>query len=283
MSLEIFGIHTPFRATLLERRPLAVDTALFRVAPEAGALEALRSFVPGQFVQLSVPGAGEVPISPADLPSEDGTLELCVRRVGHVTDLLHQARPGATLGIRGPFGCGFPIKEMAGHPVLLLAGGLGIAPLRSLLFHLIRNSQDFAEVTLMYGAREPGLMLFREELTALAARKKLRLYLTVDFAPQDSTGSFSCTVGLLPDLLKGFSFDAQHSYAAVCGPPALYRCLMPELEGAGLAARRILISLERRMRCGIGRCCHCALGQKLCCTDGPVFRLSDLKQIPEAL
>ncbi|HBG05714.1 MAG: oxidoreductase [Geobacteraceae bacterium GWC2_58_44] len=283
MNRASSGIHTPFAATLIGSQALSADTALFRVAPEASALEALSRFVPGQFVQLSVPGAGEVPISPADLPGGDGTLELCVRRVGHVTGLLHTLPAGSELGLRGPFGTGFPIREMAGRPVLLLAGGLGIAPLRSLLFHLLRESRDFGEVTLMYGAREPKLMLFREELAALAARRRLRLYLTVDFAPQEPAGNFSCAVGLLPDLLKGFSFDAQGSYVAVCGPPALYRCLAGELEGAGVEAERIFLSLERRMRCGIGRCCHCAVGQKLCCTDGPVFRLSELKQIPEAL
>jgi len=283
MNGETFGMHSPFAATLLQRRELSADTALFTIAPEPCALEPLSRLVPGQFVQLSVPGSGEVPISPADLPREDGALELCVRRVGHVTEHLHRASPGAQLGIRGPFGTGFPVKEMAGHPVLLLAGGLGIAPLRSLLFHLLRHCSDFGEIVLMYGAKEPKLMLFREELAALAARGKLRLYLTVDFAPQEADGSFSCAVGLLPDLLKGFSFDAQRSYAAVCGPPPLYRCLGSDLEKAGVGADRILLSLERRMRCGIGRCCHCALGQKLCCTDGPVFRLSELKQITEAL
>ena len=273
----------PHAATLLERRQLSADTALFRVAPEAGALGALARFVPGQFVQLSVPGGGEVPISPADLPGADGTLELCVRRVGHVTNLLHDALPGQRLGLRGPFGTGFPVREMTGSPVLLLAGGLGIAPLRSLLFHLLRHRDDFGEITLMYGARQPALMLFREELVALAAAGGLRLYLTVDFAPSEPPGNFSCAVGLLPDLLRGFHFDAGRSFAAVCGPPALYRCLVGELLGAGVAPRRILLSLERRMRCGIGRCCHCAVGQKLCCTDGPVFRLSELDGIPEAL
>lgn len=284
MTVErTLDIHTPFAATLLDRRELSADTALFHVAPEQPALESLSRFVPGQFVQLSVPGAGEIPISPADTLAEDGTLELCVRRVGHVTELLHNSSAGATLGIRGPFGTGFPLREMAGRPVLLLAGGLGIVPLRSLLLHLLRQSRDFGEITLMYGARQPKLMLFREELAALAARGKLRLYLTVDFAPQEPTGNCSCAVGLLPDLLKGYSFDVERSYVAVCGPPALYRCLSVELEEAGVEAERILLSLERRMRCGIGRCCHCAVGQKLCCTDGPVFRLSDLKQIPEAL
>lgn len=277
------GAHIPFAATLLERRDLSEDTALFRILPEASALEPLSAFIPGQFVQLSVPGGGEVPISPADLPGADGTLELCVRRVGHVTELLHQAPAGAPLGIRGPFGTGFPLQEMEGRPVLLLAGGLGIAPLRSLLMHLLRNKERFGEITLMYGARRPKLMLFREELAALAGKGGLRLYLTVDFAPEEPAGNYSCAVGLLPDLLKGYRFDAENSYAAVCGPPPLYRCLTADLERAGVGADRILLSLERRMRCGIGRCCHCALGQKLCCVDGPVFRASDLKQIPEAL
>lgn len=273
----------PFAAKLLQRRDLSEDTALFTVAPEAAALPVLSGFVPGQFVQLSVPGAGEIPISPADLPQKDGTLDLCVRRVGHVTEALHQAAEGSQLAIRGPFGTGFPLSEMEGHPVLLLAGGLGIAPLRSLLMHLLRNGERFGEITLMYGAKQPKLMLFRDELAELAARNGLRLYLTVDFAPQEPRGGFSCAIGLLPDLLKGFRFDAANSYAAVCGPPALYRCLGADLEAAGVAPQRILLSLERRMRCGVGRCSHCALGQKLCCLDGPVFRLSELKQIPEAL
>ncbi|MBJ6799066.1 FAD/NAD(P)-binding protein [Geomonas propionica] len=275
--------HVPYAAHLIERRDLSEDTALFRIAPEPGALAELSSFVPGQFVQLSVPDAGEVPISPADLPTPEGTLELCVRRVGHVTDLLHKLQPGAPLGVRGPFGCGFPLPEMAGHPVLLLAGGLGIAPLRSLLMHLLRHRDGYGEITLMYGAKQPKLMLFRQELAALAADGGMRLYLTVDFAPEQLDGSFSCALGLLPDLLKGFRFDAADTYAAVCGPPPLYRCLISDLEAGGVAPDRILLSLERRMRCGVGRCCHCGIGQKLCCLDGPVFRASDLKGIPEAL
>ncbi|GFO64154.1 FAD/NAD(P)-binding protein [Geomonas paludis] len=275
--------HLPYSAYLVERRDLSEDTSLFRIAPEADALTELSSFVPGQFVQLSVPGGGEIPISPADLPAAQGTVELCVRRVGHVTELLHKLEPGAQLGLRGPFGCGFPLDDMAGRPVLLLAGGLGIAPLRSLLMHLLRQRERYGDITLMYGAKQPGLMLFREELAALAAAGGMRLYLTVDFAPEQLEGGYSCAIGLLPDLLKGFRFDAANTYAAVCGPPPLYRCLVADLERAGVAAQRILLSLERRMRCGVGRCCHCAIGQKLCCVDGPVFRASDLKGIPEAL
>ena len=283
MNDNLSGFHTPFAARLTGKRELSPDTALFTLMPEAGAASVLRQFVPGQFLQLSVPGAGEIPISPAAPPEADGEISLCVRRVGHVTSLLHSLTEGSPLGLRGPFGTGFPLSEMAGRPVLLLAGGLGIAPLRSLLVYLMQHKEEFGELTLMYGAREPRLMLFREELVSLAAKTGLRLYLTVDFAPEGEAGNYSCAIGLLPDLLKGFRFDAERSYVAVCGPPPLYRCLAGDLERAGVAPERVLISLERRMRCGIGRCCHCAIGQKLCCTDGPVFRLSQLKEIPEAL
>lgn len=275
--------HEPAPALLVERRELSEDTALFRVAPGPAAKDELSRFVPGQFVQLSVPGGGEVPLSLADVPSDDGTIDLCVRRVGHVTEQLHILKPGDPLGIRGPFGNGFPVGSMKGHPVLLLAGGLGIAPLRSLLFHLIRHREEYGEVTLMYGARDLKAMLFRQELSELAARRAFRLFLTVDFAPQGLNGFTGCAVGLLPGLLKGFSFRGGETFAAVCGPPPLYRCLVGELQKAGVAAERILLSLERRMICGMGRCCHCAVGSLLCCKDGPVFPLSVLAQIPEAL
>jgi sulfhydrogenase subunit gamma (sulfur reductase) len=276
-------IDTPLGGTLIERRPLLNDTDLYRVFPDRAAVEALSCYVPGQFVQVSVPGAGEIPISLADLPADDGTIELCVRRVGHVTGFLHGCGAGTRIGLRGPFGTGFPLEEMKGHPILLLAGGLGIAPLRALLFYLLRHADDYGDLTLMYGARQPKLMLFRDELVSIAASGKLRLYLTVDFAPEEQPGTFSCAVGLLPDLLRGFHFDAATTYAAICGPPPVYHCIKDELVAAGVAPERTLLSLERRMRCGVGRCSHCAIGQKLCCTDGPVFRMSELAQIPEAL
>lgn len=276
------GPHVPCPAIMLQRRNLSEDTTLFRIGIETRNLDPFRTFTPGQFFQLSVPGAGEIPVSPADLP-QDGTLEFCVRRVGQVTGLLHRKKPGARLGVRGPFGRGFPVAEMSGNHVLLLAGGLGIVPLRSLLRYLLKCRSDYRDVTLMYGARNLKAMLFREELTELAARHALRLFLTVDFAPEEPNGQVSCAVGLLPDLLRGFRFEAQKSYAVVCGPPALYRCLSEEIAGAGVARERILFSLERRMRCGVGRCCHCGIGQFLCCLDGPVFRLSELADLPEAL
>jgi NAD(P)H-flavin reductase len=277
-ALELNSAPLPARIQTI--RELTADTVLFRLQ-----LDDKRGFpfMPGQFVQLSVPGGGEVPISPADLPTEDGTMELCVRRFGHVTSLLHRSRTGDSVGIRGPFGIGFPIDAMAGKDVLLLAGGLGIAPLRSLLFHLLRHRSDIRSLTLMYGAREPAVMLFKDELLALASTGSLLLLLTVDFLSGTGQAEPACNVGLLPTLLKGVQLEPGRSCAAVCGPPALYRCTIDELLQAGVAENDIYLSLERRMKCGVGLCCHCAVGQLLCCCKGPVFRYRDIKDIPGAL
>jgi len=273
-------LSVPRTARITEVQHLTADTALFRLQLEPGPSF---PYKPGQFVQLSVPAGGEIPISPADMPAADGTVELCVRRFGHVTSLLHKARPGDSVGMRGPFGNGFPLDRMAGKDVLLLAGGLGIAPLRSLLFHLLRNRRDYRSITLMYGAKEQAAMLFKDELLALSTRNDMRLLLTVDFLTGNEQEVQSCNVGLLPTLLKGVQLDRNHSCAAICGPPALYRCTMDELLQAGVAEEDIYLSLERRMKCGVGLCCHCAIGQLLCCCEGPVFRYSDIKHIPGAL
>jgi NAD(P)H-flavin reductase len=273
------GNMVPLPATIGKRQELASDTALYRIRLEWGALE----FTPGQFVQLSVPGAGEVPISPAGAPRPDNSLELCVRRVGHVTEMLHRLVPGDRVGVRGPFGNGFPLAEWTGRNILLIAGGLGVAPIRSLLQALLLRRQEFGDITLMYGAREPSVILFKEDLVALSGRRDLNLFLTVDFVTDEPPGGLTCNTGLLPTLLKGVRFGTLDTVAAVCGPPALYRCLVDELQEAGITAERIFLSLERRMKCGVGLCCHCAVGDLFCCTDGPVFRYSDLTGIGGAL
>lgn len=270
-------------ATIARLERLTADTSLYFLRLEDDGVQTPFSFAPGQFVQLSVPGAGEIPISLAGPPAVDGTLELCVRRVGHVTSELHRMEAGERLYLRGPFGNGFPVPEMTGKDILLMAGGLGIAPLRSLLHYLLAYREAYGAVTLMYGSREPSAILFREELARLSCRRDLRVMLTVDFLTDGPAGAPCCNVGLLPSLLTGFDLRPRDSYAALCGPPALYRCLVGELEGLGFSDRTILLSLERRMKCGVGRCCHCALGGLYCCTDGPVFRLADLKGIGGAL
>ena len=270
----------PTMATIAEIRALSGDTALFRLRLDG---EHPFDFLPGQFVQLSVPAGGEIPVSIAGGPADDRSLELCVRKVGHVTAMLHAMGAGEKVAVRGPFGNGFPVEEMKGKDILLLAGGLGIAPLRSLLHYLLANRADYGAVALMYGSREPAAILFRDELAEISCRRDMRLLLTVDFLTDGPPGELACNVGLLPGLLKGFDLRPADTIAAVCGPPALYRCLTSELEALGIPDRSILLSLERRMKCGVGLCCHCAVGDLFCCTDGPVFRFSDIREIDGAL
>jgi NAD(P)H-flavin reductase len=272
----------PLPATIIGQKALSADTTLYRLTLES--VEGDRfDFNPGQFVQLSVPSGGEVPISLACPPRLHNSFELCVRRVGHVTDMLHHLCTGNRVGVRGPFGNGFPLGEWTGRNILLIAGGLGIAPLRSLLYALLMQREEFGEITLMYGAREPSAILFKEELAELSSRRDMHLFLTVDFATEESPGGLTCNTGLLPTLLRGVNFSATGTVAAVCGPSALYRCLLEELQELGLPAEHIYLSLERRMKCGVGLCCHCAVGDLFCCSDGPVFRYSQLKGISGAL
>ncbi len=272
----------PVPARVRGVRELSADTTLYLLSMEGGEGERF-DFTPGQFVQLSVPAGGEAPVSLAGPPRGDGCLELCVRRVGHVTGMLHRILPGGRVGVRGPLGNGFPLNEWTGRNILLIAGGLGIAPLRSLLYALLMRRGEFGEITLMYGAREPAAILFKEELADLSSRRDMHLFLTVDFATEEAPGGLTCNTGLLPTLLRGVNFGTADTVAALCGPPPLYRCVVAELQGAGIPAERIYLSLERRMKCGVGLCCHCAVGDLFCCSDGPVFRYSDLQGVSGAL
>ncbi len=269
----------PLPATITSLQKLSADTSLFRVRLDTMAGEGAFDYIPGQFIQLSVPGGGEAPISLASASLDDGTMEFCIRQVGHVTAMLHGLPTGAKVGVRGPYGNGFPVAEWRGKNILLLAGGLGIAPLRALLYFLLRQRAEFGEITLMYGAREPAAILFKEELADLSGRRDMHLFLTVDFATEEPPEGLVCNTGLLPDLLKGVNFTTENTVAALCGP----RCAIRELQGLGLPAEAIYLSLERRMKCGVGLCCHCAVGDLFCCTDGPVFRYSDLQPFRKAL
>lgn len=275
-------ITTPASARIQVVRSLTPDIKLFRLR-FIDDTDCRITFTPGQFLQVSAPGAGEAPFSPLSAPGSDGILDLCIRKVGHVTTSLHALQEGDMVHIRGPFGNGFPTGRMEGKDLLLLAGGLGIVPLHSLLMYLVQRRELFGNITFMYGAKEPAALILREELQEACCNSAVKFMLTVDFATEDEAGRHLCNIGLLPDLLKGTSITTDNGYAAVCGPPALYRCLIGELLSLGFREDKILLSLERRMKCGLGRCAHCAVGQSLCCIDGPVFRYSEIKDVEGAI
>lgn len=276
-------VNTPVPAVILAVEQPAADIRFFRLQLDDGRASRNFCFTPGQFLQVSAAGAGEAPFSPINCTGDDGIIELFIKKAGHVTAKLHTLQEGDLVHIRGPFGNGFPVKHMERQNIFLLAGGLGIVPLHSLLSYLVMHRQRFGTITFMYGAKEPSALLLRQELQDLACTGNIKLMVTVEFAPEDEAGKSSCNIGLLPDLLQGTVITADKSYAAVCGPPALYKCLVGELKALGFKEERILLSLERRMKCGLGRCAHCAIGQNLCCIDGPVFRYSELKGIEGAL
>jgi len=239
---------------------------------------------PGQFLELSIPGAGAFPVSTAAFDTGDRFVA-CIRKAGRVTAALYRQALGAEVGLRGPFGNGFPLDEFRGRDVLLVAGGLGMAPLRGLLQALLARREEVGEIILLYGSREPVALLFRDELERLAAQGLLQLRFSVDFATELpwSRGSFVCKVGLVPELLQDLTFDSQGTTAAVCGPLGLYQCVPEELAALGIAPERIFLTLERRMKCGVGQCCHCVTAGTYICREGPVFSLDTLRIMEGAL
>jgi len=235
---------------------------------------------PGQFVQVSLFGIGEAPISISSSPSRsNGTFELCVRNVGDVTRTMHQMEPGALLGIRGPFGHPFPIDKMKGKDALFAAGGLGLAPLRSLINEVLDQRGSFNRVIILYGTKHPDEILFKDELSEWAERDDVEFHMTVDLGSEEWHGN----VGVITTLFPKIVIDPRNTVAATCGPPIMYRFVLMEMLGKGIPETQIYLSLERRMKCGVGKCGHCQINELYCCLDGPVFRYADIKGLEEAL
>ena len=272
--------YLPHLARIVRIHRMAPDNHLFQLRFVDEALNETWRHMPGQFVELSVIGTGEAPISISSSPTRRGAVELCIRRVGRVTNALYRLSVNDLVGIRGPYGNGFPVDEMAGNDLLIVAGGLGMAPLRSLLWYALDHRDRFGSVTLMYGARTPGEMLFREELSSLTNVEGLTALLTVD---RDPEGGWKHDVGLLPKLFDRVQLDPKRTYAAVVGPPVVYKFVLRELLERKFAKDRILMSLERRMKCGIGKCGHCSVGYKYTCIHGPVFTYWDAINLPEVV
>ena len=272
----------PVPAVVSAVRHLCADTSLLTLKTEP--LRPVSSaFLPGQFLELSLPGVGEIPLSYCGSPSSDGSIELCIRHTGHVTTPLKNTQMGDGVGVRGPFGCGFRMSEYTGQDLLLVAGGLGMAPVRSLLLAILKQRETFGRVILLFGAREPGMLIFMDELLQLQKNGTIELLLAVDGPGFGCDNVPDCRVALLPELLDHIAVDPARTCAAVCGPPVMYPYLVSGLRLLGLNDEKIHLSLERRMKCGVGRCGHCAVGPYLCCVDGPVFCNAQLKEIEGVL
>ena len=230
---------------------------------------------PGQFVELSIFGVGEAPISISSAPSKQGFIELCVRRAGRFTEVLHAMQCGDVVGIRGPFGRGFPFEEMKGHDILLVAGGLGIAPLKSLINYIHDERHAFGKVTIIYGSKNPREVMFRNQFEMWKHRRDFDLHLTVDNYEEGWDGE----VGLVTKPFESIEVDAENTFGVLCGPPVMYRFVVEEMRKKGIPYDRIYMSFERHMKCGMGKCGHCQVGHQYVCIDGPVFNYWEAKNI----
>ncbi len=237
------------------------------------------SFLPGQFVMLELPGFGEIPISFSSSPSIKSTIELCIRKAGKVTQALHKAKRGAVVGLRGPFGTYFPMERMKGSNILLIAGGLGLAPLRAPISYVIENRADFQDVYILYGARDPSQLLFDYQYEQWRRIDDLVLEVVVEHPDKSWMGP----VGLITKLLDGVNVQPDETYAIVCGPPVMFKFVCNRLGEMGIPMQRMFVSLERRMHCGIGKCCRCNIGSTYTCIDGPVFDFWTVMNLKEAI
>lgn len=237
-----------------------------------------KSFVyrPGQFAEVSVFGKGEAPFGMASSPTEPGHLKFSVARVGVVTSALHSMPEGSILGVRGPLGNSYPIEELKGKNVVIIGGGFAFTTLRSLTTYILHNRGDFGNLTVIYGARNPGLLLYKDELAEWEKRSDINLICTIDAPAEGWKGR----VGFVPAVTKEVAPSSDNAYAIVCGPPVMIRFTMPVLEELGFPPERIIMSLENRMKCGIGMCGRCNVGSKFVCKDGPVFTRAQLNELP---
>jgi NAD(P)H-flavin reductase len=269
----------PELATLVEKRYLDPQHSLFRFAFDKEIVRESFSFEPGQFIMLSIFGLGEAPISITSGPDEKGYIELCVRKAGRVTTVLHSLEENTRVGIRGPYGNGYPTETMEGGNLLIVAGGLGIAPLRSLIRYVLWRRESFGEVGIVYGARNTGSLLFSGEMQNLVIRTDIQCILSVENLDEDET--WLGHVGWVTDLLDKISMPLRDTSVAVCGPPVFYKYVLEKLIVLGYSKGSIYMSLERRMECGEGKCGHCVVGHKYTCIDGPIFTYWDAINLPE--
>ncbi len=271
----------PEAARIVRMYPLTEDVKFFQV--RIADMEKALSFKyrAGQFAMVSVLGAGEAPFSISSTPSRPGLLEFCIRKVGTVTEALNRLKENDLIGLRGPYGNGFPVEKMHGKDVLIVMGGLGAAPLRSVLLYCLDNRDLFRRVILLHGAKRPAEMIFREEFFALKQREDLECFLAVD---GDDTGSWPENIGVVTTLFPLLKdADPGNTFSLVCGPPVMYKFVLEELVKLNIPKDQILMTLERRMKCGVGKCGHCAIDYIYTCLEGPVFTYWDVIHMRELI
>ncbi len=273
---ELEDLYLPVMATITDVKKMTDLETLYTVElPEGREL----GHGPGQFVQVSIFGVGEAPFSISSSPTRRGVFEMGIRKVGMLTEVLEGYRPGTKIGIRGPFGTGIDLTAFEGRDVLIVAGGIGLVPMRSMINYVIDNRDHFGRLIICYGSRSDEELLFTDELAQWEKDPKIEYHVTVDKGSPDWQGN----TGVITTLIPGLDLDLENTVCCVCGPPIMYRFVLLALKSRVLPERNIWMSLERRMKCGVGKCGHCQINNSYVCQDGPVYHYPEIKGLQEAL
>ena len=235
-------------------------------------------YIPGQFAEISIIGKGECPIGIASSPTEEGTIKFTIKKMGTVTSSFHNSDIGDTIGVRGPLGNGWPMEELKGQNIVVIGGGFAFSTLRSLVLYVLddKHRKDYGDITVIYGNRDSGEVLYRDVLEEWEKRDDIKVVLTIDREEEGWTRK----VGFVAAIVKEVAPSPDNAVAIICGPPIMIRTAVDELVKIGWKDEKILNSLEMRMKCGIGKCGRCNIGEKFVCIDGPVFSLAELKKMP---
>ena len=267
--------YLPSSARIEEVRVETPDTKTFTVVfcDDAGRDDF--AYRPGQFAEVSVFGVGEAPFSITSTPTRKGFLEFSIKRMGRVTQALHEMIGGEQIGVRGPYGNSFPVQDWKGRKLFFIGGGIGLAPLRSVINYCLDNRADYGDIEVIYGARSPADLVFKPELEQWAQREDLKLHLTVDAGNEEWQGR----VGFVPALVTELNPSPANVITITCGPPIMIRLVLQGLAQLGFSDEQIVTTLEMRMKCGIGKCGRCNIGRSYVCVDGPVYSLAQIKAL----
>jgi sulfhydrogenase subunit gamma (sulfur reductase) len=271
---EVENIFMPREATIVRSvQATPTETHFTLMMADGEPIE----YQPGQIAELSLFGYGEIPIGFASSPTRTKTFDLVVRSVGRVSGAVAKLEKGQSVYVRGPLGHGFDLTKLRGQDVLIVAGGIGLCPTRSLIQYILDRREEFKRFTLFYGAREPKLQLFTDDLHKWRTTHDVDFHETVDMGDPSWTGN----VGVITTLFPKVELSPQ-TRAVICGPPIFYRFVIRELDMIGIPRENVFVDLERRMKCGVGKCGHCQINDKYVCVDGPVFSFADVQGLEEA-
>ena len=276
MAVESKKLYNPLISKILKVDILTETEKRFEIIlPE----DQILGHKPGQFVEVSIFGYGEAPISICSSPTKTPGFELTVRKTGRLTDKMHLLEKGGQLGIRGPFGNGFDVEPFQKKDMLFVCGGIGLAPLKSLIDYTIAKRDDFGRLMILYGTKNPSEILFKEDIEVWQNQDDIEFHMTVDRPDENWKGN----VGVITTLIPPLKLDTSNTIATVVGPPIMYKFVMLALKSKRIPDENIYLSLERRMKCGVGKCGHCQINNSYVCQEGPVYPYPRIKQLEEAI